>query len=546
MINHYYTLCQVASDLQKKLINCKIIECFTQEKDELIIVFYNESEIYNLCINLSANEQTIYLKDTFARARSNSRDIFPEILSKSLNKIDISNNDRVIFFRLNGRDIAVNLSGASGHNCLILDKEHTVINAFYNVKELKSTQFERKENILPPASRENFNTVSKLLTNSDILLPKIYANELLEEYQLEAKSSIDDNLEQRTTDEILLNARAIRSEALASRKYYLYIYPDNSAVFSLLPLLSSDAPKPLIFEDVHKAIARRTSYQKKSEATQISKASILKKLNTIKSKLEKNIAICENTNDLLQIAEKYNTYADILISSPKPNQKAGKALKTYDWQGQEISIPLDEKLNLIDNSEKYYKKNKKIKADIEKREEMLPKYQKKYSQITELIEKINQLNLPKEIKKFMNENIKSDKSMNKAINPGEATKYREFDLGSGYILFVGRNASNNDELTMKFAKANDIWMHARGSSGSHAVLRGSDAKETKPPKDILKLAAGITAYYSKQKNAKLVPVAYTYKKYVHKPKGAKPGAVVMQREEVIMAEPKVPEGEPTL
>ena len=96
---------------------------------------------------------------------------------------------------------------------------------------------------------------------------------------------------------------------------------------------------------------------------------------------------------------------------------------------------------------------------------------------------------------------------------------------------------------MKFAKPNDIWMHARGSSGSHTVLRSPNTKEAKPPKPILKLAAQITAYYSKQKNAKYVPVAYTQKKNVHKPRGANPGAVVMRREEVVMVEPMLPAGE---
>ena len=52
-----------------------------------------------------------------------------------------------------------------------------------------------------------------------------------------------------------------------------------------------------------------------------------------------------------------------------------------------------------------------------------------------------------------------------------ASKYREFPLEEGFMLYVGKSAANNDELTMKFAKQNDIWLHARGVSGSHAVIR---------------------------------------------------------------------------
>jgi predicted ribosome quality control (RQC) complex YloA/Tae2 family protein len=125
------------------------------------------------------------------------------------------------------------------------------------------------------------------------------------------------------------------------------------------------------------------------------------------------------------------------------------------------------------------------------------------------------------------------------VEQEQESRFRMFDLGDGYILYVGKNAANNDELTLRFAKPNDLWFHARGSSGSHAVLRLN--KEEKVPKHIMQKAASITAYYSGSKKAKYTPVCYTYKKYVHKPKGANPGSVTLSREEVMMAEPKLPE-----
>lgn len=106
------------------------------------------------------------------------------------------------------------------------------------------------------------------------------------------------------------------------------------------------------------------------------------------------------------------------------------------------------------------------------------------------------------------------------------------------MVLVGKSAANNDELTMKFAKPNDIWLHARGTSGSHVVLKMHT--NDKPPKYILEQAAQIAAYYSGARNAKHVPVIYTYKKYVRKPKGANPGSVVVTKEDVIIVEPKLP------
>ncbi|MFZ9814843.1 MAG: fibronectin-binding domain-containing protein, partial [Candidatus Kapaibacteriota bacterium] len=77
-----------------------------------------------------------------------------------------------------------------------------------------------------------------------------------------------------------------------------------------------------------------------------------------------------------------------------------------------------------------------------------------------------------------------------------------------------------------------------GVSGSHAILRGP--KDI--PKKILEEAAGITAYYSQSRKGSFVPVAYALKKYIRKPKGAGPGSVLMEREEVILVEPKLPKG----
>lgn len=73
------------------------------------------------------------------------------------------------------------------------------------------------------------------------------------------------------------------------------------------------------------------------------------------------------------------------------------------------------------------------------------------------------------------------------------------------------------------------------------MLRWSDSK-SKPPREALRDAASIAAYYSGARNARMVPVAYTLKKYVRKPKGSAVGAVVMDREDVVMVEPKIPGG----
>jgi predicted ribosome quality control (RQC) complex YloA/Tae2 family protein len=124
-----------------------------------------------------------------------------------------------------------------------------------------------------------------------------------------------------------------------------------------------------------------------------------------------------------------------------------------------------------------------------------------------------------------------------ALPPGFTP--RRYVLPGGWEVWAGRNSRQNDELTHRHASQRDLWFHARGSEGSHTVLRVGSGKG-EPPKEILLAAARIAAYHSGARNSKLVPVAYTEKRYVRKPRGAPAGLAVMMREKVVMVEPRLP------
>lgn len=108
---------------------------------------------------------------------------------------------------------------------------------------------------------------------------------------------------------------------------------------------------------------------------------------------------------------------------------------------------------------------------------------------------------------------------------------------------MGRNAAQNDELTHRVARPRDLWFHARGAQGSHTVLRISSGKG-EPTKSVIAAAAAIAAFHSKARNSKLVPVAYTERRFVRRPRGAPPGTASIQREVVIFVEPGIPDEAP--
>jgi predicted ribosome quality control (RQC) complex YloA/Tae2 family protein len=116
---------------------------------------------------------------------------------------------------------------------------------------------------------------------------------------------------------------------------------------------------------------------------------------------------------------------------------------------------------------------------------------------------------------------------------------RRFQAAEGWEVWVGKNARGNDELTTRIARSDDLWFHARGRPGAHVVLRGDRREE--PPSEAVGWAAAAAAYFSRGRGELKVPVDYTQRKNVTKPKGARPGQVALKWKKTITVAPATPE-----
>jgi predicted ribosome quality control (RQC) complex YloA/Tae2 family protein len=114
----------------------------------------------------------------------------------------------------------------------------------------------------------------------------------------------------------------------------------------------------------------------------------------------------------------------------------------------------------------------------------------------------------------------------------------KYDLPGGFEALAGKTDADNDILSQKTAKANDLWLHVHGMPGSHVILRHPDGD--KPDNATIKQAAAIAAWHSKARNAGTVSVNCTEAKHVGKPRGAKPGTVSIKREKNIKVRPALP------
>jgi predicted ribosome quality control (RQC) complex YloA/Tae2 family protein len=209
--------------------------------------------------------------------------------------------------------------------------------------------------------------------------------------------------------------------------------------------------------------------------------------------------------------------------------------------GQPVRIGLDPLLTPSRNAERYFDKAKKNRRDRHESLRRMEELRGKAARLEALETIVESCGSNEEITQCTKENFEEFMALGLIEEePGkERPPFRIFTVTGGFEVWVGKNSSNNDLLTMQYAKPNDIWMHARGASGSHTVLR-VPSKGSDPPKEAIKQAAGIAAYYSKMRNAKHVPVAYCERKYVRKVKRTPEGTVFLEREEIIFVTPRLP------
>lgn len=106
--------------------------------------------------------------------------------------------------------------------------------------------------------------------------------------------------------------------------------------------------------------------------------------------------------------------------------------------------------------------------------------------------------------------------------------------GDGFTILVGKNNRQNDHLTMKLARQDDIWLHTKDIPGSHVVIK-TDGK--KVPPSTLEEAAGLASLFSRARHSGKVPVDYTLRKHVTKPRGAKPGYVIYTDQRTLFVDP---------
>lgn len=259
----------------------------------------------------------------------------------------------------------------------------------------------------------------------------------------------------------------------------------------------------------------------------------IRSVTQARSRTAKKIANQEQ--DLRNAAdrERMRQFGDIITSNfhrMERGQTALRAQNYYDPEGGEVDIPLDPLLTPQQNAAKYYKDYKKA----QKAEEMLSiQLEKNRRELDYLDSVLQMISLSEgdrdlqEIRQELMDNGYLKQHRRKMTAKGKQkiirSKPMEFRSSAGLTILVGKNNSQNDQLTLKEADKRDIWLHTQKIHGSHVILK-TDGGE--PDERSLNEAAMLAAWFSQGRESGQVPVDYTPVRYVKKPAGAKPGFVI--------------------
>jgi predicted ribosome quality control (RQC) complex YloA/Tae2 family protein len=203
---------------------------------------------------------------------------------------------------------------------------------------------------------------------------------------------------------------------------------------------------------------------------------------------------------------------------------------------EQIVIELDPRLSVLENAQAYYAKYNKRKRAQDLLAEQLIQCTQEMAYLDSIEVALEHAITAAEVADVQQELVASgySKQSGKKRPAIKLTAPLTVVTEDGLTILVGKNNRQNDIVTFKQARADDIWLHTKDIPGSHVILRTGQQE----PSDVaLATAAHLAAYFSKARQSSSVPVDYTRRRYVKKPAGAKPGFVIYDHQNTLQVTP---------
>lgn len=306
--------------------------------------------------------------------------------------------------------------------------------------------------------------------------------------------------------------------------------------------LTSKSFTPILFADSQKEFPSLSQllddfYQDRAERDRVNQqASEL--IHRVENELEKNrkklkkqeqeLVATENAEEFRQKGELLTTFLHQV-----PNNQDQVELDNY-YTSEKITIVLDKALTPNQNAQRYFKKYQKLKEAVKHLTGLIEETKETIQYLESVETALSQASLT-EIAEIREELIQTGfirrRQREKIQKRKKPEKYLATDGKT--IILVGRNNLQNDELTFKMAKKEELWFHAKDIPGSHVVITGN----LQPSDEVKTDAAELAAYFSKARLSNLVQVDMIEVKKLNKPTGGKPGFVTYTGQKTLRVTP---------
>ena len=255
---------------------------------------------------------------------------------------------------------------------------------------------------------------------------------------------------------------------------------------------------------------------------------LVKLLNSAIARTSKKLSLRQAELESCADREKLRINAELINANLYRLEKGALFydLENYYDENKPIRIKADPSKSPAQNAQKYFKEYRKAKTAEQLLTGFIEESKQELAYLETVADSLERADTQAEIDEiraelslsgYIKKKRGSDRKSSKTLPPIE---YRTTD---GFRVLVGRNNVQNDKLSLKTAAKNDMWLHTQKFPGSHVIIV-SDNREISD--DAIVEAAEIAAYHSKARDAKLVPVDYTYVKNLKKPQGAPYGKVI--------------------
>lgn len=551
------SLYSAMNELNKRLAGGKIDKIQQTDKEELLLMVRSLGQTYRLLINASAADNRVQLTELKKQAPSEAP-MFCMLLRKRIAggkivRFEQERLDRVLKISIETYNDLGDLSVFALYcelmgkhsNIILVNEKGVIVDAIKHVGlGMSSVRFVMPglEYSAPPAqdkqdpskaSAGDFSmamcmvgmSIAKALSNAFFGLSPAVAAQLVARYTDKTECSQLSEAEREELAERLAAFYADMAQGKEKASAVLNALGETEAVY---PFAIAGVGIKL-YDSIGEALDSLYINSDRREWAKRHGASARKVLQNNIERCEKKLALYADALNSEEQMEKCRLYGELLtanLHSLKSGTDTAAVDNYYADPVERIAIPLDRQLTPGENAQRYYKKYQKLKAArdmaIVQREQTLSELNYLEGQLDNLTKCTAENELSELIEELKDQGyIKRDKGGKKKMKLA-ASKPMHFVSSTGADIYVGKNNRQNDELTLRFASPNDIWMHTKNIPGSHVIVKGASEQDTATMTE----AALLAAYYSRARGSENVAVDYTPRKYVKKPAGAKPGMVI--------------------